>query len=357
MASSDASVLSSAASTITGPIDPVIAARQAARNETNNYANARNAARQLGQSPQSVVSNRPFSALLRYPEDIGKYFMTFAFNKYVFPSVKDSAKLYPSGAMIALPVPNSLVDDYSLDYSSDPLDATGAGARAGIEAYRNSTSAQNQTLSGLVGSVSGAAAQSFLVSGAAQLAGGGTLGKIGLNAAGLAQNPMLTVLFNKVNLKKHRFAWKFMPESAQESQSLYNIISQFKKSALPGLTGENALFTVPDVIMIKLLPEDKFLYSFKPCVVESVSINYSPNMPSFFAGTGAPTAIEFSISLLEIEIWTQEDISSGQNNTYAGASGNYNAAVTGVQSALKSAADFAKSVSTGGAATPPAASQ
>lgn len=346
MASSDASTLSSAASTISGPIDPSIAARQAARSQTNNYTNPRAAAIQAGQSPQSIVSSSSSSAPLRYPTDLGKYYMTFAFNAYQRPTINSAASLFTSAPLIALPVPNSLVDTYSLDYSTKETGMVGAAADAAIDSYRQSTTQQNQTYSGLVGNVLGSSTSALSESGIAGLASGGTLGQTALQLAGLAQNPMLTVLFNKVNLKKHSFAWKFMPESAQESNVLLNIINQFKKSALPGLTGTaGSLFTVPDVVTISLQPNKAFLYEFKPCVIESVSINYSPNMPSFFTGTGAPTAIEFSISLLEIEIWTQENITGGTNYTNGVANGN-------LTSAISAANKFAAGIATGGAPAP-----
>lgn len=59
----------------------------------------------------------------------------------------------------------------------------------------------------------------------------------------------------------------------------------------------------------------KFLYKFARCVIQSVQVNYTPFGPaSFFAGSeGAPTGVELTLSLQEIEQLTKE--SYGDNHT------------------------------------------
>ena len=79
---------------------------------------------------------------------------------------------------------------------------------------------------------------------------------------------------------------------------------------LPGISGPGTggvFFSYPEILQIKLFPKDDYLYRFKPCVVDNVSVNYAPNNPSFYRETGAPTAVQFSVSLQEIEIWTKND--------------------------------------------------
>ena len=70
----------------------------------------------------------------------------------------------------------------------------------------------------------------------------------------------------------------------------------------------------PEMVQITLEPDMKeILYKFKPCMISSVNVNYAPNgIPSFFAGTKYPTAIEFQVSLQELEIFTSQDF-GGQN--------------------------------------------
>jgi hypothetical protein len=63
---------------------------------------------------------------------------------------------------------------------------------------------------------------------------------------------------------------------------------------------------------INFRPSDEFLYRFKPCVVESINVNFTPgSSPSFFRGTStrapAPTAVNIELRVQEIEIWTKAD--------------------------------------------------
>lgn len=130
--------------------------------------------------------------------------------------------------------------------------------------------------------------------------------------SGQAPNPYLVVTFDNPVLKTHQFQWKFSPQSQAETQTLANIIGLLKAASLPINNG--ALLGFPNVLTLKLVPADQFLYTFKPCVIENITINYSPSgVPSFFAGSNAPAEIEMVLALKEIEIWT-----TGTGSTISG---------------------------------------
>jgi hypothetical protein len=80
---------------------------------------------------------------------------------------------------------------------------------------------------------------------------------------------------------------------------------------LPGKTGApgGTLLSYPNIANIQLFPNDTFLYKFKPCVIESMSVNFAPaNTPSFFKSTNAPVEVQLSLQLKEIEYWLNEDV-------------------------------------------------
>jgi hypothetical protein len=132
-----------------------------------------------------------------------------------------------------------------------------------------------------------------------------------LQLGGLAQNPFLTVLFKQPEFKKHTFSWKLAPNNAQESNTIKDIINAFKSNMLPAMAPNagGTLLTYPNMAMINLYPDESFLYKFKPCVIESLNVNYAVGgQPSFFKGTNAPTLVQIDINLLEIEYWLKEDI-------------------------------------------------
>ena len=139
-----------------------------------------------------------------------------------------------------------------------------------------------------------------------------------------------------VDLGGRRIIKKKNPQSIEETYSIRNIINIFKKHSLPTIVAGNPIFTIPDMVSISLSPESENMYKFKPAVVTSISVNYSPNpTPSFFRISGAPTTIELSIALQEVQIWTAADIDGAEQNI--GAKGSLGAnIIQGVNNAIQS---------------------
>jgi hypothetical protein len=79
---------------------------------------------------------------------------------------------------------------------------------------------------------------------------------------------------------------------------------------LPKRESQNLTLEFPDEVDIYIRGHmDKFhMYEFKTAVIKNVTINFAPdNIPSFYAGTGAPTHIDFKVDLLETTIHTRND--------------------------------------------------
>jgi hypothetical protein len=50
------------------------------------------------------------------------------------------------------------------------------------------------------------------------------------------------------------------------------------------------------------------LYSFKPCFIESFSLDYTPSqVPAFYRRSSAPVEVVMTMNLIENEIWTAGD--------------------------------------------------
>jgi hypothetical protein len=174
-----------------------------------------------------------------------------------------------------------------------------------------------------VGSTIGSAAAGAAINGVAKAAESLVPGSAsqGLQLVGLAQNPFLTVLFKQPTFKRHQFSWKLTPNNFQESNTLRDIINVFKYNMLPAMAPSTGgtLLKYPNMVFIQLSPKEDYLYKFKPCVIESMSVNYaSAGMPSFFKGSDAPTDVTLSINLLEIEYWLKEDIAGNSARIEAG---------------------------------------
>ena len=252
-----------------------------------------------------------------FPSDLVQsnrdFYMSFKFQKYEKRSIANSPFLSPEGT-IRLPLPGNLKDNLSVSYGTESL---GPVAGAVLESVigeaptgQGLTGAIRSIADRTIGSVTSAAEGAAIQ--AAQNAAPQTL-----NAAsaytGLAVNPYQTVLFKNPNFKKHNFSWKLMPRDEEESNKIRDLVKTFQFHMSPGVSrGPGLFFSYPSMVIIQLFPSSQFLYRFKPCVVESVDVNYAAGSgPSFFKNSKAPTAVTFSVQLQEIEYWTNNDYQTG----------------------------------------------
>lgn len=248
-----------------------------------------------------------FQDVLTFPKDLDKqHFMSLRFVKYVKRNINDR-KTIEDKKFIALPLPDNLVDNISMEYDQKALGPVLGGF--------------SEFLTGAGGGVMADAAAAAALQGAADYAGrlniGGQnvlgSGSNVLTAAsaisGVAINPFLTVAFKNPKFKQHSFTWKLIPRNKEESEEIRKIILAIKYHMSPGLlTRSGVFFTYPEMVFVKLHPNDDYTYKFKPCVVESFDVNYAPaGAPSFYWYNGAPTAIVIKMSLKEIEYFTKLD--------------------------------------------------
>jgi hypothetical protein len=200
-----------------------------------------------------------------------------------FPSVATyfpSAAYTPTGG-ITLPIPKKLNDVQTVVW--DSVSATGAAASVA------------STFSSLAARATGL--------GAGVANAGSVIGA--LIPGGLAVNPHLFMLFKQPTFKEYTLSWTFAPKNEQESLTLAKIIDYFKFNMLPARAGgifADLGLNYPSIAMIKMYPNDFFTFRFKPCAVKSVQVDYTgAGVPSFFKRTGAPTVVNFTVYLQEIQ--------------------------------------------------------
>jgi hypothetical protein len=246
---------------------------------------------------------------LQFPSDLNRNasvpYMSMQFSAYRRRSINEQP-FYESQMKIRLPIPEGLVEQTSLNYQNDNLGSV-AGALTDVASAGVPTSLQGAATA--IGTAAAGAgigiAQNFVQA-------AGAAGQTAVNAisalSGITTNPFQVVLFKSPNFRSHSFSWKFVPRNPAESETLRSIIEVFKYHSLPGVSAfSGVFFSYPEILEINFRPSDTFLYKFKPCVVESVVVNFAPSGPSFFRSTNAPTAVQFTIKVQEIEIWTKAD--------------------------------------------------
>ena len=298
-----------------------------------------------GQDPNSSGIGRAYMGDFVYPSDLvnnnlGRTaYMSIRFSEYERRSIFNQAFKRPIGG-ITLPIPSSLADSTSVNWNPSSQSPMNAAVGAAAEQYLSGGNKQGSAASGsFMDSVMSNVSSGGKIAGVAIEAAGanmlsnafGGAGAQVLQMAGLAANPFMTMLFQNPNFKTHAFSWSFAPKNAQESIAIASIINAFKYNMLPGLAGGSSgggvFFTYPNIANISLFPSNAFLYKFKPCAVKSFTADLAPNGPSFFKDTYAPTHINLSVEMVEIEYWTKETVVS-QGFSSAGSS-NYQNALLG----------------------------
>ena len=241
------------------------------------------------------------------------FYMSFQFQKYEKRAINNSPFLRSQGT-VRLPIPNNLKDNMNVSYGSPSL---GPAVGASLESI--TAAGQNQAFESVSGTLGAAVNTGLTALGGA--AGGAIAGTGPGQAAqayfGLAVNPYQTILFEKPEFKKHSFSWRMIPKNERESSVIRDIIRTFQYHMSPGVSGAGAtapglFFSYPSMVTVSLYPSSEFLYRFKPCVLQSVSIDYAPgSSPSFYKRTpAAPTVVNVTINLLEIEYWTNKDFTA-----------------------------------------------
>jgi hypothetical protein len=242
---------------------------------------------------------------LQFPLDLTDtenegFFISLRFVRYVKRAISQQKTIEDQG-LILLPIPNELNDTTSLNYSNESL---GPLLGAGVEAAQLALSRPLLAIDAVIDAGEVAARQ------VAENYVSPNLGAATSALSGIAINPFMTAVFKNPEFKTHSFSWKFYPRNKKETDELKKIIDTMKFHILPDIqTQAGVLFEYPEMLLIKLHPNDEYTYKFKPSVVKNLTVNFAPDGgPSFFYNSnGAPTAVEIKMQCQEIEYFTKFD--------------------------------------------------
>lgn len=277
----------------------------------------------------------PINANITFPTDLiqnqRNFYISFRFEKYSKPSMKDSVPVKVEPLVgLKLPLPTELRDDKSVEYDNTSFGPFVGAVLDGMNADRVAKTINDLTsVNGITDKLS--EAYKILENAAKDPATAATALRqnpmaLGMGAealqrnfpelaknissiSGTAFNPYQAILFKTPNFRNHSFSWRLTPSNQIESEKIKAIIDVFQSNMLPGLDTKlgAVLFQYPSVVNVNLFPDDYYLYKFKKCVVESVSVNYAPHSSPAFYRSNAPAAVNLTVKLKEIELWTRRD--------------------------------------------------
>jgi len=257
------------------------------------------------------TNNYTINGLSQFPSDLVQindqmYCIMFQFYKYNRPSILVPPTLIPYGS-IALPLPADMIDNSAQSYSEE---ASSAAVSAALESIPSNVGSWDDVNQLLTSAVAGTEKAGLNTIGAAATALGDnqTTARI-LQFGGVAQNPFLSVLYNSPTFKRHVFQWTLIPETPQDTEKLNYILNKFRYHSMPDLNSTigGLLLNYPDMCIPTITPAG-YMYDFKQCVIEGMSINYAPGDSPSFNTNQAPNAIKLTIKLLEIEYWIKSDL-------------------------------------------------
>lgn len=137
------------------------------------------------------------------------------------------------------------------------------------------------------------------------LQGASQAGAIAGAASGIRLNPALLMMFKEPNFKEWNLQWTLAPNSKSETDTVNNIIKTFKRQMSPGTSGP--FYTYPSLAIVNFFSGGDYLPKLKPAAIMAVQTDFTgAGQPSFFEG-GGPTVVSFTVSLREVQLWTQTD--------------------------------------------------
>lgn len=250
-----------------------------------------------------------------FPKDFpSQYSLVMKFGPYRRQVALEN-KLVDHDLFIMLPMPANLGESFGATYNSAALGPFGGELAKGVSGMASDIGAGKDWLKSLTDTVtSGIRRANNDGTLTATLLSQATKGSEALNLGvnmmfGMTPNPNLAVGFQGVPLRTYSFSWKFAPTSADESQTLIDIIFHLKQRMHP--LKEGFALRYPDYCNVSVHSNTGTLHDlikFKTSVLVDMKVNYAPSgVPSFFAKTQTPTEMEISLTFHETEVFTRVD--------------------------------------------------
>lgn len=226
--------------------------------------------------------------------------------------------------VVRLPLPERMTDNHGVRYEELGLGSlVGSAGQFGADLLNDSKissiakdagamiGATVPALLGAAGDIAGVAGNGAknLVNNLAKKGGIATVGVMGYSL-----NQYMTILLRGPQFKRHQMTWVLSPNTPQEANTIKTILNLFNKSMSPSLEFGGLLFGFPRIFQLAYVPNSKYLYSFKPAVLEAMNVDFTgPHPPAFLRadaatdGDNPPQSVIITCQFLELELWTKEN--------------------------------------------------
>jgi|TARA_B110000211_G_C14078573_1_gene553362 hypothetical protein len=223
---------------------------------------------------------------------------------------------------IALYLPPNVQDSLAAAYNGLATGMVGLGVKSAVKGGVAFQQDDMETTAGNLLDAGAGIGSKLAARGLADVAdalGGGEGAEELINKSfGAANNPFMEVLFDQMSLRQFTYNFVFAPKSQEETDEVQKIIKLFRFHMAPELQGgEGRFLTLPSTFDIHYLyqsgsvaKENDYYNKIATCVLENVSIDYTPGGVKSFAD-GAPTQITMGLTFKETELLTKDKIDEG----------------------------------------------
>ena len=247
--------------------------------------------------------------ILRFPDELGRYVNEGHAHMCITVEERyDEGVITPYSIHTYMPIGISVGDGQN--YTNLDLGITGQGIKVLAEKF--------------TGTGSGTFTQQDLAIGGAETIGkfsseldsltGGFFNvdegrRLGLLSKGLALNPNTLITYEGPTVRTFSFSFKFISESAKESETAKEIINVFRNYMYPDRVGVLAL-QYPAVFHLKFYngkDENLHMPIIKPCYLTNLNTTYNPTGNTFHRD-GAPVELDMELTFTETKTLVREDL-------------------------------------------------
>ena len=224
---------------------------------------------------------------------------------------------------IYLPLPTSgLVDNYTINFDSQAMGAIGGLASTAYQTFTNGASATDIMTAGF--NAIGLQITRSLVGGLGDVVGMGKQAEAAVSlGTGMVLNPNYAILFEGIKPRTFNFTWMLTAENIEESREINRIVYWLKKYTLPKKNvnaNANFVLNYPAIAYIGLFgPEQSdrdnnrsvfMSFATGGTFVTGLNINFNGGAatPAFFKNIHSPVQVQLSLSFMERNILTSDDI-------------------------------------------------
>ena len=232
---------------------------------------------------------------------------------------------------IMLPMPQDLSNEVQAQWQGKQFTATGRAATAALAAGNWSYA------SNVVKNISGSstalanALQTSVLNAIPGVGGSLSFNDVSGSTKGIVINPNAELLYDSPEMRELGMIFKMVPRNASEAATIRRICSAFRKASLPswGAVGDVSMFKddkfspkkkeaptvdiskesnwirVPNLCKFTFMHGSvphPYIYQFKPCAIQTVEVNYTPDGTFATYEDGAPVAVELRLNFMETKL-------------------------------------------------------